>query len=48
MQWSVRDLLLFSQANGVREALDGETGLDFYDNLYRDEAEESSVSDDGG
>ena len=48
MDWSVRDLLLFSHKPGVQEALNGETGLDFYENLHQHETLESSVSDDGG
>ena len=48
MKWSVRELLLFSHTAGVREALDGDTGLDFYENAEYYEALESSISDDGG
>ena len=48
MKWSIRELLLFSHKAGIEEAINGDTGLDFYDNLYRDDALESSVSDDGG
>ena len=29
-KWSVRDLLVFSQEKGIREALDGETALHLF------------------
>ena len=49
MKWSVRDLLLFSQAPGIMEALDGYTNVGMYVNSEDGAGSgESSISDDGG
>ena len=45
---SERDLLLFSNSNGVREALDGDTGLHTYHDPLEANSSESDVSDNGG
>ena len=49
MDWSVRDLLLFSQAPGIREALDGDTNINLYGAISDQTASgDSNISDDGG
>ena len=39
--WSVRDLLSFSNLTGIREALDGDTALKWFDEEFMDSADSS-------
>ena len=42
-EWSVRDLLLFSQAHGIRQALEGDTSI----RLYGEDHNWDSSTEDG-
>ena len=41
MKWSVRNLLLLSNIGGIREAIDGGTGLEWFDGFEREEPSSS-------